>query len=157
MILKNIPVFQINPSNILNQSSRCFEGQEKLAHTIPQNLLPLMSDCNMAIQDIYTLFIQDDSISDAKKKNLTPLYKPASSRLLFLAKLISFGMERQFIKRNTKNQKLLAGGALSPIVLDYIMDSEVCLLYTSHCLFLNTSKFLIRQNLFLCIIKRYIR
>lgn len=84
-----------------------------------------MSDCNMAIQDIYTLFIQDDSISDAKKKNLTPLYKPASSRLLFLAKLISFGMERQFIKRNTKNQKLLAGGALSPIVLDYIMDSEV--------------------------------
>ena len=31
-------------------------------------------------------------------------------------------MERQFIKRNTKNQKLLAGGALSPIVLDYIMD-----------------------------------
>ena len=64
-------------------------NQEKLAHTIHQNLLPLMSDCNMAIQDIYTLFIQDDSISDAKKKNLTPLYKPASSRLLFLAKLIS--------------------------------------------------------------------
>ena len=84
-------------------------NQEKLAHTIHQNLLPLMSDCNMAIQDIYTLFIQDDSISDAKKKNLTPLYKPASSRLLFLAKLISFGMERQFIKRNTKNQKLLGG------------------------------------------------
>ena len=64
-------------------------NQEKLAHTIHQNLLPLMSDCNMAIQDIYTLFIQDDSISDAKKKNL------------------------------------LAGGALSTIVLDYIMDSEV--------------------------------
>ena len=84
-------------------------NQENLAHTIHQNLLPLMSDCNMAIQDIYTLFIQDDSISDAKKKNLTPLYKPASSRLLFLAKLISFGMERQFIKRNTKNQKLLGG------------------------------------------------
>ena len=100
-------------------------NQEKLAHTIHQNLLPLMSDCNMAMQDIYTLFIQDDTISDAKKKNLTSLYKPASSRLLFLAKLISFGMERQFIKRDTKNQKLIAGGALSPIVLDYIMDSEV--------------------------------
>ncbi len=100
-------------------------NQEKLAHTIHQNLLPLMSDCKMAIQDIYTLYNQDDSISDAKKKNLTPLYKPARSRLLFLAKLISFCMERQFIKRNTKNQKLLAGGALSPIVLDYIMDSEV--------------------------------
>ena len=100
-------------------------NQEKLAHTIHQNLLPLMSDCNMAMQDIYTLFIQDDTISDAKKKNLASLYKPANSRLLFLAKLISFGMERQFIKRDTKNQKLIAGGALSPIVLDYIMDSEV--------------------------------
>ena len=100
-------------------------NQKKLAETIHQNLLPLMSDCNMVMQDIYTLFIQDDTISDAKKKNLASLYKPASSRLLFLAKLISFGMERQFIKRDTKNQKLLAGGALSPIVLDYIMDSEV--------------------------------
>ncbi len=45
-------------------------NQKKLATTIHQNLLPLMSDCNMAIQDIYTLFIQDDTISDAKKKNL---------------------------------------------------------------------------------------
>ena len=54
-------------------------NQEKLAHTIHQNLLPLMSDCNMVIQDIYTLFIQDDSISDAKKKNLTPdVYKRQS-------------------------------------------------------------------------------
>ncbi len=34
-------------------------------------------------------------------------------------------MERQFVKRDTKNQKLIAGGALSPIVLDYIMDIEV--------------------------------
>ena len=100
-------------------------NQKKLAETIHQNLLPLIPDCNMAMQDIYTLFMQDDTISDAKKKNLASLYKPASSRLLFLAKLISFGMERQFIKRDTKNQKLIAGGALSPIVLDYIMDSEV--------------------------------
>ena len=100
-------------------------NQKKLAETIHQNLLPLIPDCNMAMQDIYTLFMQDDTISDAKKKNLASLYKPASSRLLFLAKLISFGMERQFVKRDTKNQKLIAGGALSPIVLDYIMDSEV--------------------------------
>ena len=100
-------------------------NQKKLAETIHQNLLPLIPDCNMAMQDIYTLFMQDDTISDAKKKNLASLYKPASSRLLFLAKLISFGMERQFVKRDTRNQKLIARGALSPIVLDYIMDSEV--------------------------------
>lgn len=100
-------------------------NQEKLAKTIQQNILPLMADCNKALQDVYTLFIQDASISEAKKKKLASLYRPADTRLLFLAKVISFGMERQFVKRNTKNQKLIAGGDLSPAVLDYIMDSEV--------------------------------
>ena len=99
--------------------------QEKLAETIHQNLLPLMTDCNKALQDVYTLFMQDPTVSEAKKNKLALLYKPADSRLLFLAKLITFGMERQFVKRDTKNQKLIAGGALSPVVLDYIMDSEV--------------------------------
>ncbi len=99
-------------------------NQEKLAHTIHQNLLPLMSDCNMAIQDIYTLFIQDDSISDAKKKNLTPLYKPASSRLLFLAKLISFGMERHSSNVIPKIRSY-SPEELYPHCADYIMDSEV--------------------------------
>ena len=61
----------------------------------------------------------------SKQEKLAALYKPIDSRLLFLAKLISFGMERQFIKRDTRNQKLIAGGSLSPVVLDYIMDSEV--------------------------------
>ena len=84
-----------------------------------------MADYSRTLQDIYTLFIQDSSISEAQKAELAPLYKPADLRLLFLAKLISFGMERPFIKRDTKNQKLIAGGSLSPMVLDYIMDSEV--------------------------------
>ena len=35
-------------------------NQKKLATTIQRNLLPLMADCNMVIQDIYTLFIQHD-------------------------------------------------------------------------------------------------
>ena len=61
----------------------------------------------------------------SKQEKLAALYKPIDSRFLFLAKLISFGMERQFIKRDTRNQKLIAGGSLSPVVLDYIMDSEV--------------------------------
>ena len=99
--------------------------QEKLAETIHQNLLPLLTDCNKALQDVYTLFMQDATISEAKKNKLALLYNPADSRLLFLAKLISFGMERQFVKRDSRNQKLIAGGALSPVVLDYIMDSEV--------------------------------
>ena len=113
-ISPKISSFYAKPSN-----------QEKLAKTIRQNILPLMADYSRTLQDIYTLFIQDSSISEAKKAELAPLYKPVDLRLLFLAKLISFGMERPFIKRDTKNQKLIAGGSLSPMVLDYIMDSEV--------------------------------
>ncbi len=99
--------------------------QELLAATMDQNLMPLMADSRQAIQDVYTLFIQDDTISEAKKTGLAFLYKTPDSQLLFLAKLISFGMERQFVKRDARNRKLIAGGALSPAVLNYIMDSEV--------------------------------
>ena len=113
-ISPKISSFYAKPSN-----------QEKLAKNIHQNILPLMADYSRTLQDIYSLFIQDSSISEAKKAELASLYKPADLRLLFLAKLISFGMERPFIKRDTKNQKLIAGGSLSPMVLDYIMDSEV--------------------------------
>ena len=99
--------------------------QELLAATVDQNLMPLMADSRQAIQDVYTMFIQDDTISEAKKTELSSLYKTPDSQLLFLAKLISFGMERQFVKRDARNRKLIAGGALSPAVLNYIMDSEV--------------------------------
>ena len=99
--------------------------QELLAATMDQNLMPLMADSRQAIQDVYTLFIQDDTISETKKTELSSLYKTPDSQLLFLAELISFGMERQFVKRDARNRKLIAGGALSPAVLNYIMDSEV--------------------------------
>ena len=49
-------------------------NQKKLAETIQRNLLPLMADCNMVIQDIYTLFMQDDTISDTKKQEIASLY-----------------------------------------------------------------------------------
>ena len=42
MILKNIPVFQINPSNILNQSSRCFEESLKELKEKGEVLIPVL-------------------------------------------------------------------------------------------------------------------
>ena len=42
MILKNIPVFQINPSNILNQSSRCFEESLKELNEKGEVLFPVL-------------------------------------------------------------------------------------------------------------------
>ena len=66
---------QISESNQMNQPKITSyyakpSNQKKLATTIQRNLLPLMADCNMVIQDIYTLFIQDDTISDTKSRNL---------------------------------------------------------------------------------------
>ena len=42
MILKNIPGFQINPSNILNQSSRCFEESLKELKEKGEVLFPVL-------------------------------------------------------------------------------------------------------------------
>ena len=42
MILKNIPVFQINTSNILNQSSRCFEESLKELKEKGEVLFPVL-------------------------------------------------------------------------------------------------------------------
>lgn len=99
--------------------------QKSLAKTIHQNILPMMFDCNKALENVYALFIQDPSISEGKKEKLIPLYKTTATRLNFLAKIIFFGMERTFVKRDSKKQKLIAGDTLSPILMDYIMDSEV--------------------------------
>lgn len=43
--------------------------QEKLAETIQQNLLPLMTDCSKALQDVYTLFMQDPPSLERKRTN----------------------------------------------------------------------------------------
>lgn len=53
------------------------------------------------------------------------MYLLEDTKTLFLSQIICFGMERTFVKRDTKNQKLLAEGSLSPVVLGYIADSEV--------------------------------
>lgn len=100
-------------------------SQIKLADTLRQMILPMMFDPDKALSDVYLLFIQDPSISYQKKQQLSPLFLTENTQTLFLAQIICFGMERTFVKRDTKNQKLLAGGSLSPVVLGYIADSEV--------------------------------
>lgn len=109
---------QISESNQMSQPEFLYEIFEDFLDSPENNEFTLDNGL------IYTLFIQDSSISEAKKAELAPLYQSVNSRILFLAKLISFGMERQFVKRDAKNKKLIAGGSLSPMVLDYIMDGE---------------------------------
>ena len=76
-----------------------------------------MCDSAMAIQEIYKILIQDGTISDQKKEQLTQDYPCHTSeeQAAFFASVLCFGMERTFVKRNAATKKLLAAGTLSPV------------------------------------------
>ena len=114
---------KVSPKLINYYSAK--SSQLKLSNTLEQMILSMMFDPDKALSDVYLLFIQDPSISDKKKEQISSLYLSADTQTLFLSQILCFGMERTFVKRDTKNQKLLAGGSLSPVVLGYIADSEV--------------------------------
>lgn len=81
----------------------------------------------MAIQEIYKILIQDGTISDQKKEQLTQDYPCHTSeeQAAFLASVLCFGMERTFVKRNAATKKLLAAGTLSPVISDFVYNGEV--------------------------------
>lgn len=103
------------------------DNQERLADDIETNILPLMYDSAMAIQEIYKILIQDGTISDQKKEQLTQDYPCHTSeeQAAFLASVLCFGMERTFVKRNAATKKLLAAGTLSPVISDFVYNGEV--------------------------------
>ena len=77
-------------------------NQKRLAADIERNVLPLMYDSAMAVQEVYNILVQDSTISDKIKKQLTQYY-PCNTDLeeaIFLASVLSFGMERTFVKRD---------------------------------------------------------
>lgn len=121
---------------------RWFNGQARISprisgyylHTDNRNrladdieTLPLMCDSAMAIQEIYKILIQDGTISDQKKEQLTQDYPCHTSeeQAAFLASVLCFGMERTFVKRNAATKKLLAAGTLSPVISDFVYNGEV--------------------------------
>lgn len=103
------------------------DNRNRLADDIETNILPLMRDSAMAIQEIYKILIQDGTISDQKKEQLTQDYPCHTSeeQAAFLASVLCFGMERTFVKRNAATKKLLAAGTLSPVISDFVYNGEV--------------------------------
>lgn len=103
------------------------DNRNRLADDIETNILPLMCDSTMAIQEIYKILIQDGTISDQKKEQLTQDYPCHTSeeQAAFLASVLCFGMERTFVKRNAATKKLLAAGTLSPVISDFVYNGEV--------------------------------
>ena len=97
---------------------------EYLAADLEEKIFPLMTDVSKAVQEIYDLLMNDISISDTKKNELTELYPPQNptDTADFISSILLFGMERKFQKRDTK---LLTNGTLSPIAADLIMSGAV--------------------------------
>ena len=103
------------------------DNRNRLADDIETNILPLMCDSAMAIQEIYKILIQDGTISDQKKEQLTQDYPCHTSeeQAAFLASVLCFGMERTFVKRNAATKKLLAAGTLSAVISYFVYNGEV--------------------------------
>lgn len=93
---------------------------ESLASDIEVLIFPILYDTAMAAENIYTLVMNDISISEQKRNELTAEYPEDIAA--FMATVIIFAISRKFEKRDIKS---LAMGVLSPIVSDMIFNSEV--------------------------------
>ena len=97
---------------------------EYLAADLEEKIFPLMTDVSKAVQEIYYLLMNDISISNTKKNELTEFYPPQNltDTADYISTILIFGMERKFQKRDTK---MLTSGTLSPITDDIIMSGAV--------------------------------
>lgn len=103
------------------------KNRRLLSADMESYVLPLMYDSAMAVQEIYTLLLQDTTISNQNKKKLAANYpcKTDRKKADFISALLFFGMEREFRKRDTNTKNLLAIGSLSPVLKDFIFGVKV--------------------------------
>ena len=116
-------------AKISPQITRYYTDHRKrkcLSADIEEKILPIMYDCDMAVQEIYDLVIFDTSISDGTKTKLTDGHPFSNSeeKADFLCAVLCFSMERNFIKRETGNKKLTSGKVLSPVVNDFLFGAD---------------------------------
>lgn len=100
------------------------ENIEAMAIDIAENILPLFYDKDMAVKEIYNLLINDSTVSENKKRELAENYPYDNNIDIadFLSRVLLFGMDRPFIKRDTKTKNLISSSSLSPLIQDYIYD-----------------------------------
>lgn len=98
---------------------------EAMAIDIEQNILPLLYDKFMAAEELYHLLMNDTTISEKLKCELTETCYPCNDDIElsnFISHILLFTMNRNFVKRDSKTKELLSMGTLSPLVRDYIYD-----------------------------------
>lgn len=98
---------------------------EAMAIDIEQNILPLLYDKFMAAEELYHMLMNDTTVSEKLKCELTENSYPCNDDIELsnlISRILLFTMNRNFVKRDVKTKELLSMGTLSPLVRDYIYD-----------------------------------
>lgn len=100
------------------------DNLEAMAIDIEEHILPLFYDKDMAVTALYELLMNDTTVSENRKCELAENYPYDNDTDIsdFFSRVMLFGMDRPFIKRDIKTKNLVTTGALSPLVQDYIYD-----------------------------------
>ena len=103
------------------------KGRNDFADNFEENILPLFYDTGFVITQMHDLLVQDNSISEMQRQKLNSAYpcNTEKAQAEYITDLLLFGMERNFVKRDTKTKELLTAGNFSPMVADYIYENEV--------------------------------
>ena len=101
------------------------ENAEQLSYSIEFQILPLMYDAPMAAQELSDLVINDISISEQKRSELSAKFNCDNNSAIadFISSVLRFSMSRNFIKR--EQNQLTVSGTLSPIASERIFDGVV--------------------------------
>ena len=102
-------------------------AREKLSLSILEFIIPMLSDRYMTYQDVYELLIQDPTVSQQSKKELTHNYPVTDDRngADFLSNLLVFGITRPFRAHDVRKAELIPAGIQSPSVYGYVIDEGV--------------------------------
>lgn len=101
------------------------ENAEQLASSIEFQILSLMYDAPMAAQELNDLVINDVSISENKRSELTSNFNCEKSETIanFISSVLRFSMTRNFVKH--EQSQLTLSGAISPITSERIFDGAI--------------------------------
>ena len=102
-------------------------ARKKLSLSILQFIIPMLSDRYMTYQDVYELLIQDTTVSQQNKKELTHNYPVKDDRngADFLSALLVFGITRPFRAHDVRKAELIPAGIQSPSLYGYVIDEGV--------------------------------
>jgi len=88
------------------------KGRNDFADNFEENILPLFYDTGFVITRMQDLLVQDNSISEMQRQKLNSAYpcNTEKAQAEYITNLLLFGMERNFVKRETRTKRTPSRG-----------------------------------------------